>query len=71
MAKSQNQNIYSSDADYLRVLEEEFTFIGRRTHLSAKEGRLTVFAMPATWKRKQKKENRHRRRDEEVSYEVS
>lgn len=70
MAKSRNQTLYSSDLNHLHALQEDFTFIGRRTRIDEKEGRLTVFALPATWKRKEKKENRRRRRTDEVDYDL-
>lgn len=70
MTKVKNQTVYSSDLRHLRALQEDFAFIGRNSRVDEKEGRLTVFALPATWKRKEKKEARQRRRKVDVDYDT-
>jgi len=48
--KSKNQVIHSDDEDYLKRLEDDFTFMGRNVRLE--EGKLIVFALPRKRKKK-------------------
>lgn len=57
MAKINNHRIYG-ELSRLKELQEDYEFIGRRTELDARNGILTVFAMPKTWKRKEAKERK-------------
>lgn len=62
MAKVKNQNIYSSSPATLNKLAEEYEFIGRRVEVSG--DRLTVFALPETWKKKIRAERKLQARRE-------
>lgn len=69
MARVRNQHISSNDPEVLVRLAEEFTFLGREVKLNLDERKLTVFALPLTYKKKRRLENKRKRAKQKNSYE--
>lgn len=64
---SKNYVIYDADPQRLNRLAEEYRWLGREVDQDL--DKITVLAMPRTWKRKQKKERRLRAADRDWEQE--
>lgn len=66
MAQIKNQVIYTSDFDTLNRLADEYRFVGREVRVEPRKSRLVVLALPSTYKRKEEREKKLRKRKRDL-----